>query len=46
MLDSIRNRDYPVVEAVIVMFAMTYALLNLAVDLMYGWIDPRIRLTV
>src|SRR5207253_11397799 len=46
VLDAIRNRDYPIVQAVIVMFAMTYALLNLAVDLMYGWIDPRIRLTV
>ncbi|HLZ69631.1 MAG TPA: ABC transporter permease [Dehalococcoidia bacterium] len=46
VLDAIRNRDYPVVEAVIVMIAMTYALLNLVVDLLYGWIDPRIRLTV
>jgi ABC-type dipeptide/oligopeptide/nickel transport system permease component len=45
VLDSIRNRDYPVVEAVIVLIAATYAILNLAVDLMYGWIDPRIRLT-
>ncbi len=45
VLDSIRNRDYPVVQAVIVLIATSYALLNLAVDLLYGWIDPRIRLT-
>jgi peptide/nickel transport system permease protein len=44
VLDSIRNRDYPVVQAVIVFIAMVYAVLNLIVDLLYGWIDPRIRL--
>lgn len=44
VLDSIRNRDYPVVQAVIVFIAMIYAVLNLIVDLLYGWIDPRIRL--
>jgi ABC-type dipeptide/oligopeptide/nickel transport system permease component len=32
------------VQAVIVFIAMIYAVLNLAVDLLYGWIDPRIRL--
>jgi peptide/nickel transport system permease protein len=45
VLDSIRNRDYPVVQAVIVLIATVYAVLNLIVDLLYGWIDPRIRLT-
>jgi peptide/nickel transport system permease protein len=44
VLDSIRNRDYPVVQAVIVLIAVVYAMLNLVVDLLYGWIDPRIRL--
>ncbi|MFN8559624.1 MAG: ABC transporter permease [Dehalococcoidia bacterium] len=42
--DAIRNRDYPVVQAVIVLIATLYAVLNLLVDLVYGWIDPRIRL--
>ncbi len=44
VVDSIRNRDYPVVQAVIVLIASVYAVLNLIVDLLYGWIDPRIRL--
>jgi peptide/nickel transport system permease protein len=44
VLDAIRNRDYPVVQAVIVLIAAVYAVLNLIVDLLYGWIDPRIRL--
>ena len=45
VVDAIRNRDYPVVQAVIMLIAAVYAVLNLIVDLLYGWIDPRIRLT-
>ena len=44
VVDAIRNRDYPVVQAVIILIAVVYAVLNLIVDLMYGWIDPRVRL--
>ena len=42
-LDAILRRDYPLVQAVIVVLAVTYALVNLAVDLLYGWVDPRVR---
>ncbi len=45
VIDGIRNRDYPIVQAVIVLIAAVYVVLNLIVDLLYGMIDPRIRLT-
>jgi peptide/nickel transport system permease protein len=44
VLDAIRNRDYPVVQAVIVLVAGIYVVLNLIVDLIYGWVDPRVRI--
>ncbi len=44
VVDAIRNRDYPVVQAVIVFIAAIYALLNLFVDVLYAYLDPRIRL--
>jgi peptide/nickel transport system permease protein len=45
VIDGIRNRDYPVVQAVIVLIAGIYVILNLLVDLIYGWVDPRVRLS-
>jgi peptide/nickel transport system permease protein len=44
-LDAVRNRDYPIVQTVIVLFAAVYVVLNLAVDIVYGWVDPRVRLS-
>ena len=42
LLTSISNRDYPVVMAVIVCIAVLVLVVNMAVDLVYGLIDPRI----
>ncbi len=42
LLTSISNRDYPVVEAIIICIACIVIGINLAVDLIYQWIDPRI----
>lgn len=42
LLTSISNRDYPVVMAVIVCIAVLVLVVNMAVDLIYGLIDPRI----
>lgn len=42
LLQGIHSRDYPVVQGSILVIAMTYVLVNLATDLVYGWIDPRI----
>jgi peptide/nickel transport system permease protein len=43
MVDSIARRDYPVIQGLILVFATVYVLLNLAIDLVYTLLDPRIR---
>lgn len=43
LIDAIRNRDYPVVQGAILVIATMYTVLNLAVDLAYTFLDPRIR---
>jgi len=40
---AVQNADYPVVEAVLFLFAFLTIICNLAVDLLYGLLDPRIR---
>jgi peptide/nickel transport system permease protein len=42
-VDAILRRDYPIIQGVILMFSAVYVLLNLAVDLIYPLLDPRIR---
>lgn len=43
LVDSIFARDYPVVQGLVIVFALLFALVNLAIDLMYSVIDPRVR---
>lgn len=43
MINSIFQRDLPVVQGVVLLFALTFTLVNLAVDLLYASVDPRIR---
>ncbi len=43
VVDAISKRDYPIIQGVILIFAGVYVLINLAVDLTYTLIDPRIR---
>jgi peptide/nickel transport system permease protein len=42
-VNSIAARDYPMVQGIVLFTAVVYALLNLAVDVLYGFLDPRIR---
>ena len=42
VVDSILGRDYPVVQAVVLLSALSYMVSTLAVDIVYGWLDPRI----
>jgi len=42
-VQSIFARDYPVVQASVFILALSFVAINLAVDLLYGWLDPRIR---
>jgi ABC-type dipeptide/oligopeptide/nickel transport system permease component len=42
-IESIRYRDYPVVQGMALLVAIVYVLVNLGVDLLYGVVDPRVR---
>jgi peptide/nickel transport system permease protein len=44
LIESIQRRDYPVVQGCVLLISLTYVVVNLLTDLLYGWIDPRIRL--
>jgi len=43
VVDAVFARDYPLVQGVVLLIALGYIVINLAVDLTYGWLDPRIR---
>jgi len=42
-VQALLNRDFPLVLAAVFVASLTYTLINLVVDLLYGWIDPRTR---
>ena len=42
-VDAVLARDYPTIQAVILLFSLTYVLINLLVDVTYTFFDPRIR---
>jgi peptide/nickel transport system permease protein len=43
MVQGILARDFPLVQGCVLVIALTFVLVNLAVDLLYAWLDPRIR---
>ena len=43
MVDAVNHRDVPVIQMAALLIALTYALANLAADLVYASLDPRIR---
>jgi peptide/nickel transport system permease protein len=43
LVQALLNRDFPMVQGVVLFVATVYVVLNIGVDLAYGWIDPRIR---
>jgi peptide/nickel transport system permease protein len=43
LLDSVSSRDYPMVQGLVLLFAVTYIAVDLAVDLLYLYVDPRVR---
>jgi peptide/nickel transport system permease protein len=43
LVDAIRQRDYPLVQGIVLFIALTYVLVNRLSDLLSGWLDPRIR---
>ncbi len=44
LLQAIFNRDYPLVQAATLYLAVVFVLINLIVDVLYAWLDPRIKL--
>ena len=44
LVDAILARDYPLVQAAVAFVALIYVLINLVVDILYGYLDPRVRL--
>ncbi len=44
LIDAITQRDYPVVQGLVMLAAILYAVMNLLVDVLYTYIDPRVRL--
>ena len=43
MVEAIKMRDFPVVQGGVLYIAVAFSLVNLLVDLIYAWIDPRIK---
>jgi len=43
-VDAIFGRDFPVIQAVLIATALNVLLANLVVDIIYGYLDPRVRL--
>jgi peptide/nickel transport system permease protein len=42
-MESIMRRDYPVIQAIVLLFSISYVLVNLLIDILYTLVDPRIR---
>jgi len=42
-IESIQRRDYPVVQACILLISLSYVLVNTLTDFVYAWLDPRVR---
>ena len=43
LIQAVSQRDYPTVQAMVFVMALVFLALNLAIDLLYAWLDPRIR---
>jgi ABC-type dipeptide/oligopeptide/nickel transport system permease component len=44
ILDGIHTKDYPVVQGGVLILAFSFIFVNLVVDILYKWLDPRIKL--
>jgi peptide/nickel transport system permease protein len=43
VVDAVFARDYPLVQGVVLVITLGFIVSNLLVDILYGWLDPRIR---
>lgn len=44
LVQALRNRDFPIIQAYVILVALIVVVINLVVDVFYGYLDPRIRL--
>jgi ABC-type dipeptide/oligopeptide/nickel transport system permease component len=42
-LESVLNRDFPTLQGAVLVMSVLVIVINLAADVAYGWVDPRIR---
>jgi peptide/nickel transport system permease protein len=45
MVQAILSRDLPVIQGVAIVFVLTFAIINLLVDIIYGWLNPKVTVT-
>ncbi len=45
IVNSVSKRDYPVIQGIVLVISLIYIIINLVIDILYGIIDPRIRIT-
>ena len=43
LIDSLFDRDYPMIQGIVMVITVIVLVLNLAIDIMYAWLNPRIR---
>lgn len=43
IFEAVSRRDYPVIQAAVLVYGGTFIIVNILVDVAYGWIDPRVR---
>jgi peptide/nickel transport system permease protein len=42
-VDSVTNHDYTLTQALVMLVAFIFVLMNIVIDVIYAWLDPRIR---
>ena len=45
LTNAVKVRDLPVIQGVVVMFVLAFAIINIAVDIMYGWLNPKVQVS-
>ena len=45
IVSSVTKRDYPMIQGIVLVVSLIYIMINFVIDLLYGVIDPRIRIT-
>lgn len=43
IVSSVTKRDYPMIQGIVLVVSLIYILINLVIDLLYGVVDPRVR---